>query len=94
MSDTEFLIKANGHNAKIEAFEDWILRLEKASEDIGGLGVTIAYARAELDRLKANFRAERRVALRELQRANLGASVQVGSPADVKRRAELEAEEE
>jgi len=41
---------------------------------------------------QANFRAERRAALRELQRANLGAKVQVGNPADVKRRAELDAE--
>lgn len=41
---------------------------------------------------QANFRAERRAALRELQRASLGAKVQVGNPADVKRRAELDAE--
>jgi len=41
---------------------------------------------------QANFRAERRAALRELQRANLGAKLQVGSRADVKRRAELDAE--
>ena len=41
---------------------------------------------------QANFRAERRAALRELQRASLGAKVQVGNPADVQRRAELDAE--
>jgi len=41
---------------------------------------------------QANFRAERRAALRELQRASLGAKVQVGNPAAVKRRAELDAE--
>ncbi|MGO4535860.1 helix-turn-helix domain-containing protein [Leifsonia sp. 2MCAF36] len=41
---------------------------------------------------QANFRAERRAALRELQRANLGAKVQVGNPAEVKRLAELDAE--
>ena len=41
---------------------------------------------------QANFRAERRAALRDLQRASLGAKVQVGNPADVKRRAELDAE--
>ncbi|WP_291037236.1 helix-turn-helix domain-containing protein [Herbiconiux sp.] len=41
---------------------------------------------------QANFRSERRAALRELQRASLGAKVQVGNPADVKRRAELDAE--
>lgn len=41
---------------------------------------------------QANFRAERRAALRELQRASLGAKVQVGNPADVKRRAELDVE--
>ncbi len=39
---------------------------------------------------QANFRAERRAALRELQQAGLGAKVQVGSPADVKRLAELD----
>ncbi|MFB2585843.1 helix-turn-helix domain-containing protein [Herbiconiux liukaitaii] len=41
---------------------------------------------------QANFRSERRAALRELQRASLRAKVQVGKPADVKRRAELDAE--
>ncbi|MCS5718462.1 helix-turn-helix domain-containing protein [Herbiconiux sp. CPCC 205763] len=41
---------------------------------------------------QASFRSERRAALRELQRASLGAKVQVGNPADVKRRAELDAE--
>jgi hypothetical protein len=39
---------------------------------------------------QSNFRAERRAALRELQQAGLGAKVQVGSPADVKRLAELD----
>ncbi|MGO1543407.1 MAG: helix-turn-helix domain-containing protein [Gulosibacter sp.] len=39
-----------------------------------------------------NFRAERRTKLRELQRANLDAKIQVGNPAEVRRRAELEAE--
>lgn len=38
------------------------------------------------------FRAERRAALRELQRANLGAKIQTGDPAEVERRAELDAE--
>lgn len=37
------------------------------------------------------FRAERRTALRELQRGNLGATVHVGDPAEVSRRAELDA---
>ncbi len=41
---------------------------------------------------QASFRAQRRAALRELQRANLSAKVQVGSPTDVKRVAELDAE--
>ncbi|MGR0319337.1 helix-turn-helix domain-containing protein [Agromyces sp. ZXT2-3] len=41
---------------------------------------------------QANFRAERRAALRELQRANVGAKVQVGNPADVKRLSELDGE--
>lgn len=41
---------------------------------------------------QAKFRAERRGALRELQRANLAAKVQVGNAADVKRIAELDAE--
>jgi len=41
---------------------------------------------------QANFRAERRAALRELQRASLGAKVQVGDPAEVERRAQLDAE--
>ena len=41
---------------------------------------------------QADFRAERRSALRELQRASLGARVQVGNPADVTRRAELDSE--
>jgi excisionase family DNA binding protein len=38
------------------------------------------------------FRAERRAALRKLQRANLGAKIQTGNPAEVERRAELAAE--
>lgn len=38
------------------------------------------------------FRAERRAALRELQRDSLGAKVQVGEPAEVKRGSELEPE--
>jgi excisionase family DNA binding protein len=41
---------------------------------------------------QAKFRAERRAALRELQRASLGAKIQVGNPADVKRLAEFDAE--
>lgn len=41
---------------------------------------------------QVNFRAERRAALRELQRASLEAKVQVGNPAEVKRRAELNTE--
>jgi len=38
---------------------------------------------------QANFRAERRAALRELQRASVDAKVRVGRPDDVKRLAEL-----
>ena len=41
---------------------------------------------------QANFRAERRAALRELQRDTLGAKVQVGNPTEVKRLAEFDAE--
>lgn len=41
---------------------------------------------------QSSFRAERRSALRELQRASLGAKVQVGDPVEVKRRAELDPE--
>lgn len=41
---------------------------------------------------QANFRAERRAALRDVQRASLGSKVQVGKPADVNRLAELNAE--
>ncbi len=41
---------------------------------------------------QANFRAERRAALRELQRASFGAKVKVGKPAEVKRLAEFDAE--
>jgi excisionase family DNA binding protein len=41
---------------------------------------------------QANFRSERRAALRELQRDSLGAKIQVGNPADVKRVAEFDAE--
>jgi excisionase family DNA binding protein len=46
----------------------------------------------ELVAYQANFRAQRRAALRELQRGSLGAKVQVGNPEDVKRLAELDAE--
>jgi excisionase family DNA binding protein len=41
---------------------------------------------------QANFRSERRAALRELRRANLDAKVQVGNPAEVERLSELDAE--
>ncbi|QHC57643.1 helix-turn-helix domain-containing protein [Rathayibacter sp. VKM Ac-2760] len=41
---------------------------------------------------QADSRAERRAALRELRRASLGAKIQVGEPAAVRRRAELDAE--
>ncbi|WP_298226411.1 helix-turn-helix domain-containing protein [Gryllotalpicola sp.] len=41
---------------------------------------------------QAKFRGERRAALRGLQRASLGAKVQVGNPTDVKRLAEFDAE--
>ncbi len=41
---------------------------------------------------QAKFRAERRTALRELQRASLGAKIQVGNLSDVKRLAELDTE--
>ncbi len=41
---------------------------------------------------QAKFRAERRAALRELQRTSLRAKVQVGNPAEVKRLAEFDAE--
>lgn len=41
---------------------------------------------------QAKFRTERRAALRELHRASLGAKIQVGNPADVKRLAEFDAE--
>ncbi|UOQ88042.1 helix-turn-helix domain-containing protein [Agromyces endophyticus] len=41
---------------------------------------------------QANFRAERRAALRELQRASVDAKVRVGRPDDVKRLAELDPE--
>ncbi len=41
---------------------------------------------------QAKFRSERRVALRELQRDSLGAKIQVGNPAEVKRLAEFDAE--
>lgn len=40
---------------------------------------------------QANFRAERQSALRELQRANLNARVQVGNHSDVKRATALDA---
>ncbi len=53
------------------------------------------HRRVQLEDLVAyqeNFRAERRAALRELQRASLGAKIQLGKPADVQRRAELDAE--
>lgn len=46
----------------------------------------------DLVAFQTNFRAERRAALRELQRGSLGAQVQVGNPADVKRLADLDAE--
>lgn len=41
---------------------------------------------------QASFRAERRAALREMQRASLEAKVQVGDPADTKRLAEFDSE--
>ncbi|GAA2225572.1 helix-turn-helix domain-containing protein [Herbiconiux moechotypicola] len=41
---------------------------------------------------QSSFRAERRAALRELQRDSLGAKVQVGNPAVVKRLEEFDAE--
>lgn len=41
---------------------------------------------------QAKFRAERRAALRDLQRANLGSRVQPGNAVDLKRLAELDAE--
>jgi excisionase family DNA binding protein len=41
---------------------------------------------------QTSFHAERRAALRDLQRTSLGVKAQVGDPADVKRRAELNAE--
>lgn len=41
---------------------------------------------------QANFRAERRTALRELQRANLKSKVQVGNHADLQRLSELDTE--
>ena len=41
---------------------------------------------------QGKFRAERRAALRELQRANVGAKAQVGNPADVRRLSELDGE--
>lgn len=41
---------------------------------------------------QANFRAGRRAALRELQRANLESKVQVGNHADLRRLSELDAE--
>ena len=50
------------------------------------------HRRVKLEDLVAyqtSFRAERRAALRELQRASLGAEVLVGTPGDVKRHAEL-----
>lgn len=45
----------------------------------------------DLVEYQASFRAERRAALRELQRASLGAKVQVGDPAEVERLAEPDA---
>lgn len=41
---------------------------------------------------QSTSRAERRDALRELRRASLDASIQVGNPDDVRRRSELDAE--
>lgn len=53
------------------------------------------HRRVRLDDLvayQADFRAERRAALRELQRASLSATAQVAGPGDVKRLAELDDE--
>lgn len=41
---------------------------------------------------QSTFRAERRDALRELRRASLEASIQVGNPTNVRRRSEFDAE--
>jgi hypothetical protein len=38
--------------AAAEAFENWIERLQRASEDVGGFAATIAYAAAEAQRLR------------------------------------------